>query len=435
MSPQAAIATRGWCPSLNRPMASGDGLIVRLHPPGGVMSAEVAHLIAETARECGNGLLDVTSRGNLQIRGLRPDTHRSLLHRLAGTAFEESADGGKRRLAVVSPLAGIDPQEQFNSLALEAAVEAAAQATQDLPDKTCVAVDGGGRFSLDAIPADVHLSAVAGPGRPDVAIGLGATTGPLWIGTASLANAPPATAAILARFVALRQSGGTRARRIRDGGPDLVAALAEAGHLGPPEVSLPRTRAPYAGILPLDRGRAAILAALPFGRCTSEQLSKAARFSERFGSGVLRLAFTRGILIPDVADRSASALLWEASDAGFVVAWQDPLLAVAACSGRPACASAFTAAPDDARRVARAAGQLLGSGANFHVSACAKGCARSGAADMTLVGRLGGTYSVVIAGSARDPVCGEFPLDEIISRLASVQVPGDLRRAFRVTVS
>ncbi len=155
MSPQAAIAARGWCPSLSRPMASGDGLIVRLHPPGGLLRADDARLVADAARECGNGLLDVTSRGNLQIRGLRSETHRTLLRRLAGTAFDEEQDGGERRLAVVAPLAGLDPQEQFDSLALAAAVEGACKTIRDLPDKTCVAVDGGGRFALDAIPADV----------------------------------------------------------------------------------------------------------------------------------------------------------------------------------------------------------------------------------------------------------------------------------------
>ena len=431
MSPQAAIAARGWCPSLSRPMASGDGLIVRLHPPGGLLRADDARLVADAARECGNGLLDVTSRGNLQIRGLRSETHRTLLRRLAGTAFDEGQDGGERRLAVVAPLAGLDPQEQFDSLALAAAVEGACKTIRDLPDKTCVAVDGGGRFALDAIPADVHLSAVT---APDVAIGLGAAAGPRWIGTTSLARAPAATAAILGHFVALRRNGGTQPRRIRDGGPELFAALKETAGLDPPKAPPSRARAPHAGILPLDRGFCAILAALPFGRCTSDQLSKAARLSERFGSGVLRLAFTRGILIPDVAEEYAADLLAEAGDAGFVVALRDPLLAVAACSGRPACANGFTAAPEDARRLAGAAGPLLGTGAILHVSACAKGCARSGAADMTLVGQPGGTYGVVIAGSARDLARGEFPLDEIISRLASVRAPGDLRNAFRETV-
>ena len=53
---------------------------------------------------------------------------------------------------------------------------------------------------------------------------------------------------------------------------------------------------------------------------------------------------------------------------------------------------------------------------------------------MTLSASPGGTYGVVNAGSARDLARGEFPLDEIISRLASVRAPGDLRNAFRETV-
>ncbi len=29
---------RGWCPGVLRPMPSGDGLLVRVHPPGGALT-------------------------------------------------------------------------------------------------------------------------------------------------------------------------------------------------------------------------------------------------------------------------------------------------------------------------------------------------------------------------------------------------------------
>ena len=62
---------RGWCPSVARPMPSGDGLLVRLNMPGGSVPLALMRGIASCARRFGNGLIDLTRRGNLQLRGVR----------------------------------------------------------------------------------------------------------------------------------------------------------------------------------------------------------------------------------------------------------------------------------------------------------------------------------------------------------------------------
>ena len=54
-------------------MQSGDGLVVRMRPRGGRLSAAQAAGIAELAERYGNGLIDLTSRANLQIRGVSED--------------------------------------------------------------------------------------------------------------------------------------------------------------------------------------------------------------------------------------------------------------------------------------------------------------------------------------------------------------------------
>ena len=64
---------KGWCPSALRPMQSGDGFVVRIRPHGGRLSAEQAEGIADLAERHGNGLIDLTGRANLQIRGVRAD--------------------------------------------------------------------------------------------------------------------------------------------------------------------------------------------------------------------------------------------------------------------------------------------------------------------------------------------------------------------------
>src|SRR5207245_11810110 len=96
----------GWCPSLFEPMASGDGLLARVKPPLGRMSAEAARAMAAASRRWGNGQLDLTNRAALQVRGLSeaslPPFQDAIL--AAGLAHADPAVERRRNL-VVSPLA------------------------------------------------------------------------------------------------------------------------------------------------------------------------------------------------------------------------------------------------------------------------------------------------------------------------------------------
>src|SRR3546814_9440353 len=65
---------KGWCPSLFEPMVSGDGLIVRLKPSAATIDAAAARAIADSAARYGNGIVELTNRANIQLRGVRPET-------------------------------------------------------------------------------------------------------------------------------------------------------------------------------------------------------------------------------------------------------------------------------------------------------------------------------------------------------------------------
>ncbi|MEN3233362.1 nitrite reductase [Methylobacterium ajmalii] len=142
---------RGWCPGLARPMPTGDGLLVRLHPVSGRLSAGQVRAAARAAREGGNGLLDVTARGNLQIRGVTAESHGGVVGILAAAGLGDARqDGGPQRLTLDAPLAGADV------LAVVAAVEAIGREIAGLPAKTLVAVEdaAGG---LGPVEADVWV--------------------------------------------------------------------------------------------------------------------------------------------------------------------------------------------------------------------------------------------------------------------------------------
>jgi precorrin-3B synthase len=407
-------------------MATGDGLLVRLSPFGGRLTADQARVIAEAAREHGNGHLDITARGNLQIRGVSDGTYPELLALLDHEDLAEPEGEGPNRLTVLSPLAGLDPHDRIDTFALAQAIESTAAAQEELPAKFFIAVDGGGSLPLDAVGADLHLT-VGEDGT--VAFSISSSGNLHGLGAAPLPVAPDAACILLSGFSDMRRTGRTEARRLRDLQPHLVQELIASAALEPAVAMLQRPAAPRAGMIPIDGGHAVLLA-LPFGRCGTEQLLQVAQWCERFGAAEIRLSFTRGILLPSIADEHVSTLIAEASRAGFIADANDPRLSLLACPGKPNCAGALTPAPADALRLASTRSDLLAQGTNLHVSGCPKGCAHPGRADLTLVGRADGRYDVVPHGSARDLPSVHLSIDEIMTRLLLSKTSADLCRAF-----
>jgi precorrin-3B synthase len=261
-----------------------------------------------------------------------------------------------------------------------------------------------------------------------VALGLAAPDGPRWIGTMAAAQAPAALRAILTRFGAARRTGRTTARRIRDLDAALLADLAAAADLGPIVAPLRREPAIRAGVV-RSGDQTALLAALPFGRCEAAVLDRAAAWSERFGCGEVRLSFTRGLLLPGIADSGIAALVAEVRETGLIVDSADPRLQVIACPGAPACAAASAPTQAHAALLAEALRPLLARGATVHVSGCAKGCAHPGRADLTLVGGSP-AYAVLAGGAPADATPLHLTLDEIMTRLAPIDSPDAIAPAF-----
>ena len=66
---------KGWCPGALRPMQSGDGLLLRVRPKAGSFSIAELEAIADAASRFGSGEIDLTNRGNLQLRGVSEETY------------------------------------------------------------------------------------------------------------------------------------------------------------------------------------------------------------------------------------------------------------------------------------------------------------------------------------------------------------------------
>ncbi|MGZ3293074.1 MAG: precorrin-3B synthase, partial [Xanthobacteraceae bacterium] len=155
---------RGACPGLSQPMPTGDGLLVRLTPTGATIRPEAFMALCAAARDCGNGVIEITSRGSIQIRGL---TERSA-ERLAAMISRIDLPVAEGPPVLCGALAGLDGGEVFDAGASAAELRralASAAFSSKLEPKVSVAVDGGGALHLDEVPADVRLKAQVCDGR------------------------------------------------------------------------------------------------------------------------------------------------------------------------------------------------------------------------------------------------------------------------------
>jgi precorrin-3B synthase len=403
----AAIEVKGWCPGTWKPMSSGDGLIVRVRPRCGMLKPDELVALAEAAARFGNGHIDLTRRANLQIRGVSEQTLPGLHGVIGGLGLlDPTAEAEAVRNVMVSPLAGIDPAEllDVSGIARELGQRLASEpALRALPSKFGFIIDGSGSLTLTGERADIRLAAVRNDTELAVAIGLDTKSGIDWLGSVSPATA--ATAAIQTALAFLAAAPDGTRQRMRDLSAGRLAAVRSAMRrrlvpltLDPQKAGASSAR--RVGLLDLGCGRFALGIAAPFGRVETDQLKKLAAEMAAFGVAEVRLSPWR-ILYAEVSGAPAgNAVLDAARSVGFMVDPRDPLLRIEACPGAPACRSTSLDTRGDARRLAAL---LPGAGfaGSVHISGCAKGCAKSAAADLVLVGAEG-KYGIVRNGTAGD---------------------------------
>ena len=475
-----AFSRRGACPALSAPMQTGDGLLVRLNPVTGGLSPKLLIGLAESALRHGNGIMEVTARGSLQIRGLTPESARLL-------AAEVDALGIAVRTGVpveTGPLAGIDPQEIADPHPLAERIRAAVEEaglTQRLGPKVSVVVDGGGQLTLDAVTADVRLKAVhAGAGvlwtvsvggdgqsaerlaRTDEHAARDITVAALRMVAekgreahardlserqlASLASwhsvAPPSVLPDISTTGGEIGSSGTSAPS-----PRRVTATLAIGESGNDSAISPlvgemsgrteegaKERRPI-GLFPLAASKVGLGIGLPYGSMPADKIIDLVQRALTLGATEIRLAPGRALLFLGQPAAACAALQQTAAALGFVISPTDPRTMIAACPGAPACASGRIATRDIAETIAVENRDMFDSSFNLHISGCAKGCAHPGPAALTLVGGENGA-GLVVNATAKALPAGYRPRYDAargIGRVAAIvrnaRLPGETAAA------
>ncbi len=356
----SGAAIKGWCPTAYRPMMSGDGLLVRVRPRLGRLTAAQARRVAGIAIGYGNGSIDLTSRANLQIRGVGEANHGAVLDALVTEGLVDPDPAVEARRAIVAT-----PDWQPGDLTdrLGKTLEDALLHLPDLPDKMGIVLDTGPSPVLQGVSGDFRFETDSSSGLMLRADGSEAGC------SVDETTAIPALLALANWFVT---SGGAASKR--------MAPHVAKNPLPDKWQTQPRQTKSKPATSESDIGQ---VIGVPFGAMT--------------GTDVLTLIKATGPAHIRVTPRK-TLILEGAKPAEIPAPFTTPdrhRMNIAACPGAPACAAASVATRDLAMKLAKRVPDAL------HVSGCAKGCAHPKAADVTLVGR-DGRFDLVRHGRAGD---------------------------------
>jgi precorrin-3B synthase len=401
------MATRpSACPGLLRIAPALDGGICRVKLAAGQLHSRQARAIAEAASHCASGVLELTNRSNLQIRGVRSDCVTALTQQLldAGLGPRHPAGDDVRNL-MLSPSAGLDRTAEWDTRPLAMQVLALLENRPELHSlsaKFALQLDGGESLAMLHHPHDLWLSAL--PGQPQwLVFGLAGSPSEPALAAVPAEHGMALIHGVLNTFLHLASPEQSRMRHLLSTVP--VAAFIE--HL---QARLPfplrrdqavsrwrrrdvPCRAPIGIIAQQQTGLQMVAAAARLGRISASQLLTLADLAEHHGDATLRLTPWQGLLLPNIPTVAAESVLQALAELDLLTDATEPLSNLIACSGSRACAKGLADSKADALQLAE---RLRASTARpqVHLSACPRSCAAAHTAPFTLLASSSGHYQL-----------------------------------------
>lgn len=363
--------------------AAADGGLVRVRVPGGALGAGQLATLAAASNKHSDGSLELTSRGNVQLRRLAPGAEVDLAGSLHAAGLLPSWSHERVRNLVASTLSGRDTHGHLDVRPLVAALDQGLCADPDLaalPGRFLFGVDDG-RGDVTALRPDVGLFALS---AGTVALLLAGADSGLRFAPGA---APAAGLAAARAFLAERSAQSSEAWRLAEleGAVDRVAARV-GGSRSVPAGLPPATRGPV-GEVPQRDGRVAVAALVPLGRLASAQVNALVE-----AAGEILLTPWRTVVVPDLPPADASRWVARLGSLGLVTDPASPWVGVTACAGRPGCAKALADVRADAAATPTTGGPV-------HWIGCERGCGRPAGRHVQVLA-TGDGYTVSVDGTA-----------------------------------
>ena len=422
-----------------------NSFMLRCRIPSGELTAAQLRGLADMADRFGDGKATITTRANLQIRGIQPQHIVDVLVQLRALGLTSKGAGVDNvRNITASPTAGIDPQELIDPRPYAHALHHYIlnhRDLYDLPRKFNVAFDGGGTIDTLADTNDIGFLAVrvteqtlrrcpqptAGPIAPGIYFRVllcGITGHKQLARDAGILVPPPQAVAVAVAMIRVFIDHGDRTNRAKARLKYLVDRWGLDTFLGytQKKLAFPLLRCPmeicemppppvrhgHIGVYrQKQKGLNYIGVVIPVGIMSTQQMRRLALLADHYGSGALRLTPWQNLLLPDIPDAYVETVKRALVRMGFHYEASHLLGGLVACTGSTGCKYAATNTKHDALAIGRylSSRVTLDHPINIHFTGCPHSCAQHYVGDIglqgtriTLNGESVQAYNVVLGG-------------------------------------
>ena len=404
-----------WLGIFHRPVTPGK-FMLRLRLPNGILNSEQMRVLAEIVQRYGDdGSADITTRQNLQLRGVRlediPDIF-SRLHAAGMTSMQSGMDNVRNITG--SPVAGLDGDELIDTRELVKKVQDMITNSGEgnpeftnLPRKFNIAIEGGRDNSVHAeindiafVPAykegelgfNVLVGGFFSSKRCEAAIPLN-----VWI--------PPTEEAVVGvsrAILEVYRDRGLRANRqksrlmwlIDEIGLEEFRTLVETAfgqklQTAAAEDVIDWDKRDHIGIHPQKQaGKSFAGLSVPVGRFCAEDLFDLARLAEVYGESEIRLTVEQNVIIPHLDNDKIETFLSEPLLEKFSLNPEPLARSVVSCTGAQFCNFALVETKQQALTIAQQLDAELNipNGVRIHWTGCPNSCGQPQVANIGLMG-------------------------------------------------
>jgi len=403
-----------WVGVFYRPVTPGK-FMMRLRIPNGILSSEQMRVLGEIVQRYGDdGNADITTRQNLQLRGIRIEDIPDIFQRLKSVGMTSVQSGMDNvRNITGSPMAGLDADELIDTRELVQKVQdmitnygQGNYQFSNLPRKFNIAIEGGRDNSVHAEINDIAFV----PGYKEGELGFNVVVGGFFSAKRCEAAIPinvwvrpnQEVVDLCRGILEVYRDNGLRSNRQKS---RLMWLIDEwgieefrtrvANHLGYPLATAAEKDAidwekrDHLGVFPQKQeGLSYIGLCIPVGRLFADDMLDLARIAEVYGSGELRLTVEQNVIIPNIAAENIATLLTEPLLAKFTPNPTPLQRALVSCTGAQFCNFALIETKNKAVDLIRQLDAELNipRGVRIHWTGCPNSCGQPQVADIGLMG-------------------------------------------------
>jgi ferredoxin-nitrite reductase len=403
-----------WVGVFYRPVTPGK-FMMRLRVPNGIISSEQMRVLGEIVQRYGDdGNADITTRQNLQLRGIRIEDIPDIFQRLKSVGMTSVQSGMDNvRNITGSPMAGLDADELIDTRELVQKVQdmitnygQGNYQFTNLPRKFNIAIEGGRDNSVHAEINDIAFV----PAYKEGELGFNVVVGGFFSAKRCEAAIPmnvwvrpnQEVVDLCRGILEVYRDNGLRANRQKS---RLMWLIDEwgieefrtrvANHLGYPLATAAEKDAidwekrDHLGVFPQKQeGLSYIGLCVPVGRLFADDMFDLARIAEVYGSGELRLTVEQNVIIPNIAAENMPTLLTEPLLAKFTPNPTPLQRALVSCTGAQFCNFALIETKNKAVDLIRQLDAELNipRGVRMHWTGCPNSCGQPQVADIGLMG-------------------------------------------------